>query len=145
MKKYISAAFVFALISGCGEEAHVEPTIAPKNGSQESVVSKTTIYLPGGAGLDFGREPETDRESEYSEGKRARSIIFLFPDSIESVSAAVDKVLLEQGYSKKTTEHKSYIKHDVYIKGDKSVAFAYNRSVSEGFSDMTKLVIWHKL
>lgn len=144
MKKIALSILLAISIAGCGE-GNIEATAVPKQQQQENVASKTAIYLPGGTGLDFGREPISSKENTIAEGRKARSIEFLFSESIESVSAAVDKVLLDQGYVKKTVEHKGFVQHDVYSKGKESVAFAYNYSVKEGFNKETKLVIWHKL
>ncbi|TXR38925.1 hypothetical protein FVE88_12165 [Ectopseudomonas mendocina] len=140
MYKLLVVSVSLIVLFGCGEKTEVNKASGSKGGQAQSH-SETAIYLPGGAGIDFGKKPFSDNGG--GEGI-ARSIVFLFSESRESVSSAVDKVMLEQGYIGAAVPHEKYAEHNIYRKDDAKVSFAYNESLKEGFSRETKLLIWYR-
>lgn len=121
----------------------VQPAVAPKANS-------TAIFLPGGGGIDFGIPPIWKARGKNPEGiENSQSYKFRLVEPLIAVEAAVEQVLLEQGYVKKiitdTELSKKFERFIHFTKDNNLVVVMLNHSAAEGFKLVTELDIWHRL
>lgn len=137
-KKVLFLGLAASLLGGCDTEPgdnklEQEQQIAPK-------ASSTAIFLPGGGGIDFGKEPTTIREG-VDRGTPYKLVVFEFSENVEDVDLAVSKVLSKYGYSKRVIPDEKLELRAVYSKDNHRVLFRYSSIFKEGFNKKTKLVI----
>lgn len=129
------------LLTGCGEVEKSEPAVlssqVEKGDGQP--VSKTAIYFPGGAGVDFGRNPTSDRVIKY-QSNDVRIIRYEFEESIDVVDKALRGVLELEGYVSSVKPEEQYDLTVLFRKSNTTTLLArYKIAVREGFDKKTVL------
>lgn len=145
--KFLLVFFSTVMLVACGKPDtdldDVQPAVAPK-------ASSTAIFLTGGGGIDFGMLPITKGRGKNEQGiEISQSYVFQFVNKeVREVEEAVDSVLLSQGYVKQDASKEKEDLFDRYIryfKDEQGVVFTFKKTASEGFTQETRLGIWHRL
>lgn len=146
-KKITLASLCLGLVVGCGDKDAAQIKAIDKSSveGQQQVAeqeSGTAIYLPGGAGLDFGKRPVTVTESKWND-KDVISYFYEFDDvSYEVLDNAISAILIGDGYTRTEANDPRLIKYTEYKKGDAIVAISYADNVREGFTKNILLKVW---
>ncbi|AKX54007.1 hypothetical protein [Thiopseudomonas alkaliphila] len=140
--KFLLVFFSAVMLAACGKPdtdlGDVQPAVAPK-------ASSTAIFLPGGGGIDFAMLPVADSSGKNSKDVPFKSLYYDFSGKQpEEIDKAIDKVLLNQGYSKKEEAlHGSLIKNYLYRKeGSNPIAVQYSEHFKEGFQHTVRVLFW---
>lgn len=88
-------AFVLFLV-GCDDRSETKDIVSQEQQAAKNV-SKTALYLPGGAGVDFKRAPIHDeiREDEHS---KIRVATYEFIESYENIDNSFAAIVEADGY-----------------------------------------------
>lgn len=133
---------VFAIfISGCNDSIESSVVVDEKSGN-----SPTSIYLPGGVGLQFDAPNASDEVVYVDEGLKVKFFKLILNAAPDETEKAVSEILLAEGY-KKTTEELGGGKMKVYYKSHDGqfVYFLYSPIVQDGLKRKTGLSIWWKI
>lgn len=147
LKKIMLISLFLGFLVGCGdkESSTVKVVGNTADEGREQVADSqaiTAIYLPGGAGLDFGKKPVAVTESKW-EDKKLFIYEFEFEDSMhETLDNAISEIMIERGYSRVEASDPRFIKYVYYQKGKDVINVSYSKSVREGFVKNTLLKIW---
>lgn len=144
MNKNLIALLCVAFLTGCNDDASVSSTVNV-GGSSESKhsVSETGLFLPGGAGIDFGVKPVTDKVQEESPGKSFRYVIYTIPGSVDEIDGSLKEILTADGYTAQylSPVPKIYKQWVTYSKPEGvSILVRYQETIKEGFSKNTTIV-----
>lgn len=143
----VIAGTCLVLLAGCGEAEKTGPTSAVPQQEQDEQhqVSKTAIYLPGGAGLDFGREPSRDVVIEDAVSK-VKIVTYEFKDDYEAIDKSISDILVSDGYSRVELPPGDDKKAVHYQrKGETPVIVRYREEIKEGFYKRTSAHIYWRL
>lgn len=145
-KKITLVSLCLALVVGCGDKDAEQVKAINKDageGQQHVAEQKsgTAIYLPGGAGLDFGRAPVIDKVVEDKSSK-IRIVIYEFSETHEEIDKSIASIVEDAGYVRKINPPGSYDLSVSYLKqGAKPVLARYALRVREGFYKKTTLTL----
>ena len=140
-KKMAVSGLCLMLIAGC-DDAEVKNSSVVAQGQQaQQKNSETAIYLPGGAGIDFGRKSVNDKVTKDDVSK-IRIIQYEFDEAYDVVDKSVASVLLPEKYLRKENPVGNLKLSATYVKaGGGPVLARYNEVVQEGFSKKTVLTL----
>lgn len=138
----------FLLLVGCEKTEQKEQlsTASEEKFNIQQQVSKTAIYLPGGAGVDFGVKPVIDKERKNDKGI-IKYLSYELPSDYASIDNALAEILNKDGYRRENKgSTKDYNSVVSYRKpGNHSVLIRYQSYVREGFDKGTKVNIsWYR-
>lgn len=121
LNKVIVSGLCLMLLAGC-DDADMKNTSAVAEGKQEQQEnSGTAIYLPGGAGVDFGRQPVSDEKIEFNENN-VRKVIYEFSEDYETIDKLVSSIL----------EAEQYYRHENISKGSEPMlAVSFQKAGNE--------------
>ena len=146
-KKITLVSLCLAVVVGCGDKDAAQVKAIDNNageGKQQVAEQKseTAIYLPGGAGLDFGRKPVAVVESKWKD-KDVITYAFEFDDATyDEVDGSISPILLSEGYARTEANDPRLIKYTTYKKGEAVVSISYTDNVREGFTKNLLLKVW---
>jgi hypothetical protein len=143
-KALIIAMVVFALSACSDNEQPQSVVVSSEQAKKENQqISKTALYLPGGSGLDFGKEPISIVKSQ-PEGKNLITYSYEFDGvTYEELNASIASILLKDGYVRNEGDHPNLIKYTTYKKGaNPVVSIAYIDNIREGFTRNLLIKIW---
>lgn len=132
------------LLAGCDDKTKVRVGIsgASNESGSEQKIKSTTIHLPGGAGIDFRREPIRDVFRETEKGNKYRVVDYEFDEAFDVVSSSVDTILRSEGYSREEQVDAKYSLSVMYRKqGTNPVLFRYG-STKRPQGNKTALMLW---
>lgn len=111
LNKIVVSGLCLMLLAGCDDtDVKSIAVVDEQQAHQES--GGTAIYLPGGAGIDFGRQPVSDEEVVFNNGS-LRKVVYEFSENYEVIDEAMFSILKAEQYSR-----------HVSVSGDAGVAFA---------------------
>lgn len=141
-KKITLVSLCLGLVVGCGDKDAAQIKAGDKNAVEgQQVASETALYLPGGAGLDFGRAPVSDKVIEDKIGK-IRIVSYEFNESPEEVDTSIASIVEGEGYVRKINPPGSNELSVTYLKqGAWPVLSRYTLRVQEGFDKKTILTL----
>lgn len=147
LKKITLISLFVGLLVGCGDKESSQVKVVSSSadeGKQQLEEQKaiTAIYLPGGAGLDFGKKPVAVTESKWK-NKDVIAYIYEFEDSsYEMLDGAISEILLGDGYVRTEANDPRLIKYTEYKKNGAVIGISYANNVREGFTKNISLKIW---
>ncbi len=133
---------------GCGDKESPTVMAKPEAGQGnankvEKTKSETAIYLPGGAGIDFGVKPESDVTGTDAGGDY-RLITYIIQSRYEDIDKALSDILTGQGYVlTQRSVNPNYQLVLMYKKpGANQILIRFgNKIVKEGFTTLTPVKI----
>lgn len=147
-KNIAIAVLCLGFIVGCGDKE--SPTVMAKpevgqakDNSADQPKSETALFLPGGAGIDFGVKPVFDKVQEDTPGNKFRYVIYDLPDAVAAVDGALNKILLSKGYEVAylSPVPADYQQWATYSKqGSPDILIRYKKYVMEGFTTGAKVI-----
>lgn len=144
LNKFIVSGLCLALLAGCdaSSKAEQENAVAGADGGQaEQQASNTALYFPGGAGVDFGRAPISDKVVEDKSSK-IRIVSYEFNESHEEIDKSIASIIEGAGYVRKVNPPGTNELSVTYHKpGAKPVLSRYILRVREGFDKKTILTL----
>ena len=144
-KKIVASGLCLILLAGC-DDTDVKSTNAVAQGQQsQHKNSETAIYFPGGAGIDFGRMPMSDKtiEDDLSE---IRIIQYEFDEPYDVVDKSVASIFLPENYLRKENPLGGLKLSVTYIKeGVRPVLAKYKEVNQEGVGKKTVLTVSWRL
>ena len=146
LKEITLVLLCLGLVVGCGDKnpAQVKSINSSSEEKQQIAEQKpgTAIYLPGGAGLDFGKKPVAVTESKWRD-KDVITYAYEFDDSAyEVLDGAISEILLGDGYARTEADNPGLIKYVEYKKEGAVIGVSYANNIREGFTKNTLLKIW---
>lgn len=141
-KKIICGVTFVLFLSGCDDKPEMREIVYPEQQATHNA-SGTALYLPGGAGVDFGRMPIHDeiREDEHS---KIRVATYEFIESYEDIDNSFASVVEVGGYVRRV--HVSVpgkLSVSYRKQGENPVLTQYTLEVREGVDSKTILnVSW---
>lgn len=143
-KQMVASGLSIMMLVGCdsAEKTDVKSSNVVAQGQQaQQKNSGTAIYLPGGAGVDFGRKPVSDKVIEDNVSK-IRIIQYEFDEAYDVVDESVASVLLPENYLRKENPLGSLKLSATYIKaGAGPVLARYNEVNQEGSDKKSVLTL----
>lgn len=141
MFKIISSVICVFLLAGCDDGS-----VLKKSSSQESqatkVASETALYLPGGAGVDFGRKATSERINTNPNGRKIKILSYGFDEAADEIDASLAKILESEGYIRTNPAADNVVLHSVYTKkGYPYVSARYLNQKTKGSDSKTILVL----
>jgi hypothetical protein len=139
-KKTICGVAFVLFLSGCDDKSEIKEVVSQGQQATHDV-SKTALYLPGGAGVDFGRMPIRDEVIE-DEHSKIRIAAYTFNESYEEIDNSFASVVEVDGYVR--TVHapgKDKLSVSYRKQGANPVLTRYALSVQEGVGSKTILTI----
>ncbi|MDM8349805.1 hypothetical protein P8H27_12995 [Pseudomonas sp. sp1636] len=142
-KQMVASGLGLMVLVGCDNSSKPETLESPSLASEvRNTETSTTLYLPGGAGLDFSRSPVAVVESKWKD-KDVITYAFEFDDATyEEVDGSISPILLGEGYARTEADNPQLIKYTTYKKGDAVVAISYADNVRDGFTKNLLLKVW---
>lgn len=104
------------LLSACDDKGPEIKEVAAQDLQTKQVVSATSLYLPGGAGVDFGRKATSERVNTNPDGKQIKILSYSFDESASEVDLSLTKVLEAEGYIRTSPIADNVKLHSVYTK-----------------------------
>ncbi|MDO8335212.1 MAG: hypothetical protein Q7T74_00295 [Candidatus Saccharibacteria bacterium] len=122
--KIALSALCLALIAGCDDSSKSYEERAKTSEVQapaEQNENKTALYLPGGAGVDFGRQPVSDEEIIFNK-RNVKKLVYEFSENYD----VIDKILSS------TLKAEKYYRHENISEGSEPVlAVSFQKAGSE--------------
>ena len=143
LNKLVAGGLCLAILVGCDKVEQVETVAVNSTQTQQSQaeVSSTAIYLPGGAGIDFKKEPLIDKVVAGKSNK-LRIVRYEIGESVEEVDKAVASILEPEGYVRKLhTPGKEMLKVSYSKVGTGPTLWRYHVIAREGFEKVTVLTV----
>nr|WP_298164596.1 hypothetical protein [uncultured Pseudomonas sp.] len=141
LERVVFSAVCAFLLVGCDDGQEVKE-IASQALQAEQAMSETALYLPGGAGVDFGRKAASTRTNTTSDGREIKIVAYNFTEAAGEVDAALAKVLQAEGYVRTTPPADNVVLHAVYKKNDYSyISARYLKQKADSHSEKTTLVL----
>lgn len=143
-KQVVGCGLSLIILAGCDntEKTGIKNSSIVAQGEQvQKKNSETAIYVPGGAGIDFGRKSVSDIVKKDAVSK-VRIIQYEFDEAYDVVDKSLASVLLSEKYIRKENPLGKLKLSATYIKGDAGPVLArYNEVMREGFSKKTVLTL----
>lgn len=119
LKKIAVCGLSILLLVGCDDTSKVQVGIDDKESQKaEAQTSNTVIYLPGGAGVDFGRKATGERINTTTDGRKVKILSYGFTETADEVDASLAKVLQAEGYVRSTPPADNVVLNAAYKKND---------------------------
>jgi len=145
LKRIIFGLSFAVLATGCdsGSETKQEASRDPQ---ATQVTSETAIYLPGGAGIDFGKFPLHAGLKEEPDGRKYRIITYELKDSVAAIDGALDGVLVPLNYKKnERPSQQGYELSASYRKlPEMPVLVRYKETIKEGSVSVLLDLTWYE-
>lgn len=142
--KIAASVFCLMLLVGCEDSKKVDGVqvvVKEIQGEVEGKVSSTSIYFPGGAGIDFGLAPVSDRVIEDKVGK-IRVNVYEFKESYGAVDRSVSSIMEAGEYVRKINAPGNNQLSVTYLKSGKyGVLFRYATVVRSGVEAKTLVTV----
>lgn len=101
LNKAVLVTACVLLLSACDDGKAPKPAkVVSQEQQAKQVASETALYLPGGAGVDFGRMPIHD-ESREDEHSKIRVATYEFIESFEVIDNSFASIVQAAGYVRK--------------------------------------------
>lgn len=140
LKKIVASGLCLMLIVGC-DAADVENMKGVDEQLAHQENSGTAIYLPGGAGIDFGRQPVSDEEIVFN-NRNLRKIVYEFSENYEVIDESMSSILKAEQYSRHVSVSGEGVFAASYQKADNKAVFVrYFVQAKEGVDKKTILIL----
>ncbi|WP_137885654.1 hypothetical protein [Pseudomonas sp. 2FE] len=143
-KRVAIGGFCLMLLAGCDDASKIqvgEPTDKGPQQNAQRQAESTALYLPGGAGIDFGRLPVSDKILEDKSSK-IRIVVYEFKELYDVVDKSVASVLEAKEYARKVNAPgRNQLSASYLKKGATPVLFRYSSSTPKGVESKTFVTV----